>query len=566
MNLKPGTLLQGGRYVIIDTLGQGGFGITYLAEQVLARRKVCIKEFFPKEYYNRDSDSCNISLGSQSNAETMGKFKVKFIKEAQTIASLDHAHIIHIHDVFEENDTAYYVMEYIEGTSLSDMVKVRGALSEADAVRYIKEIASALGYIHEQKINHLDVKPGNIMVRTKGDSAILIDFGLSKHYDDTGGQTSSTPAGISHGYAPMEQYNIGGVSSFSPATDIYSLGATLHYLVSGVTPPAASVVGEDGIGSLPTHLSRTTCQAIERAMSYWRKDRPQSIDEFLALLGNTSVEAKMSALNESTQIVGAPNSNSEATVFPAESKDNNDIISTTAECAKSEKAPAEKRGPKHKGLWITLSIIFGIFIGTSVYMLLQDSTEGFHKGHHWVDLGLPSKTKWSSSNIYATGDDMAGSAFEFGVADEDESYRSYSNYHDAATELMGDGWKVPTKEQFEELIEYCDWTWEEGEYIDNAVFIRGGYRVTGPNGNSIRLVATEHREDEDMVAYQCDSLGYAAVEAPQINFIGDYWTSSSTDYNQAYSLHFEHSDDISSIDIVESDKDKRCSIRAVFTE
>lgn len=562
MNLKPGTLLQGGRYSIIDTLGQGGFGITYLAEQVLARRRVCIKEFFPKEYYNRDSDSCNISLGSQSNAETMGKFKVKFIKEAQTIASLDHAHIIHIHDVFEENDTAYYVMEYIEGVSLSDMVKSRGALNEADAVRYIKEIASALGYIHEQKINHLDVKPGNIMVSTKGDSAILIDFGLSKHYDDTGNQTSSTPAGISHGYAPMEQYNMGGVSSFSPATDIYSLGATLYYLVSGITPPAASVVGEGGIGELPKHLSSATCQAIERSMSYWRKDRPQSIDEFLALLGSAFVEVKKSAANESTQIVGAPNSNSEATAFPAESKGDNGIISMPAESDKSNKIPVDKRAPKHKGLWIALSIIFGIFVGTSVYMLLQDSTEGFHNGHHWVDLGLPSKTKWSSSNLNAAGDDMPGYAFEFGVEHKGESYRSYSNYHDAATELMGDGWKVPTKEQFEELIEYCDWTWEDGEYIDNTVVIRGGYRVTGPNGNSIRLVATGDYDTNYIIG--SDSLGYDV--APVTNFIGDYWTSSSTDSNKAHSLHFEYSGDVSSIGMIESDKDKLCSIRAVFTE
>jgi serine/threonine protein kinase len=149
----------------------------------------------------------------------MSRFKEKFIKEAQTIAALDHPNIIHILDIFEENNTAYYVMEYIEGGSLSDVVKRCGALDEAIAVTYIRHIADALDYIHEQKINHLDVKPGNIMVRTKDDNAILIDFGLAKHYDDGGDQTSSTPVGISHGYAPFEQYKSGGVSSFSPATD-----------------------------------------------------------------------------------------------------------------------------------------------------------------------------------------------------------------------------------------------------------------------------------------------------------------------------------------------------------
>ena len=259
MQLKIGTTLQGGRYRILQTLGQGGFGLTYLAEQVLARRKVCIKEFFPKEYYNRDKDSCNISLGSENNAEFMGRFKSKFIKEAQTIATLDHPHIVHIFDVFEENNTSYYVMEYVEGVSLSEMVKSRGALSEAEAVKYIKEVASALRYIHDRKINHLDVKPGNIMVQVQSDNAILIDFGLSKHYDDAGDQTSSTPVGISHGYAPIEQYKAGGVSTFSPATDIYSLGATLYYLVTGKVPPHATDIGEEGLPMLPNHLSVSVC-------------------------------------------------------------------------------------------------------------------------------------------------------------------------------------------------------------------------------------------------------------------------------------------------------------------
>lgn len=134
MQLQSGTYLQGDKYRIIKTLGNGGFGITYLAEHELAGRNVCIKEFFPKEYYNRDADSCSVLLGSNGSAEMMGRFKDKFIKEAKTIARLDHPHIIHIHDVFVENNTAYYVMEYIEGESLGDVVKRRGPLAEKDAV------------------------------------------------------------------------------------------------------------------------------------------------------------------------------------------------------------------------------------------------------------------------------------------------------------------------------------------------------------------------------------------------------------------------------------------------
>ncbi len=286
MQLQSGTLLKRGEYRIINSIGSGGFGITYLAEQVNLHRKVCIKEFFPQDYYKRDEDSVSISLLSENFKENMLRFKAKFIKEAQTIATLNHANIIPIYDVFEENGTAYYVMDYVDGESLSARVKSVGALSERDAVGYIKQVAAALEYIHEQQIMHLDVKPGNIMVRTKGDHAILIDFGLSKHYDlESGEATSTTPVGVSHGFAPMEQYQDGGVSTFSPETDIYSLGATLYYLVTGNVPPQATVVAEQGLPQLGA-LSSNIREAIERSMSYLRKDRPHSIKEFLALLDN----------------------------------------------------------------------------------------------------------------------------------------------------------------------------------------------------------------------------------------------------------------------------------------
>ena len=292
MHLKSGTLLKRGEYRIIETLGRGGFGVTYLAEQLSLHRKVCIKEFFPKDYFKRDEDSVSISLLSDSFNENMSRFKAKFVKEAQTIADLEHSNIIAVKDVFEENNTVYYIMDYIEGESLSGMVKRAGAMSEDVAVGYIKQVASALGYIHERAINHLDVKPANIMVRSKDNRAILIDFGLSKHYDATSGDaTSTTPVGVSHGFAPMEQYKQGGVSSFSPTTDIYALGATLYYLVTGSVPPSATDVGEEGLPALPKHLSSSLCRAIEKSMSYWRKDRPQSINDFLVLLDGTVAQA-----------------------------------------------------------------------------------------------------------------------------------------------------------------------------------------------------------------------------------------------------------------------------------
>ena len=240
--LQPQTTLQSGKYKIIRVLGQGGFGITYLAEQVMLGRKVAIKEFFYKDYCDREEGTSHVTLGTQSNRETVMRFREKFLKEARTISQLDHPNIIKIHDIFEENNTAYYVMEYIEGENLSELVKRQGALPEATAVAYIKKVADALAYIHARSINHLDVKPGNIMLRQHDQQIVLIDFGLSKQYDEVGSQTSSTPVGVSQGYAPVEQYSPGGVPTFSPSTDIYSMGATLYWLIIGKTPPNANEI------------------------------------------------------------------------------------------------------------------------------------------------------------------------------------------------------------------------------------------------------------------------------------------------------------------------------------
>ena len=224
MQLPANTLLQGGKYRIIKCIGQGGFGITYEAMQSGLDRKVAIKEFFMKDFCEREDDATHVTIGTRSSRDMVANYRNKFIKEAKTIAALSNVHIIRIYDIFEENNTAYYVMEYLGGGSL----KEKSGLGEKQSVAYILQVADALQYIHDRKIMHLDVKPSNIMLQP-GDEAVLIDFGVSKRYDDGGGQTSSTPVGISKGYAPLEQYVKDGISTFSPATDIYSLGATLYF-------------------------------------------------------------------------------------------------------------------------------------------------------------------------------------------------------------------------------------------------------------------------------------------------------------------------------------------------
>lgn len=290
--LQPNTPLQGGKYKIVKVLGQGGFGITYLAKQsvsvagplgtINAEIEVTIKEFFIKDFCNRDSVSLSVSVPSTGSYDLVDRFRKKFIKEATNISKLNHPNIIKVLDVFEENGTAYYVMEYISGGSLADLIKKKQLLPEQETLCFTKKIADALRYIHSMNMNHLDIKPANILLRSDGD-VVLIDFGLSKNYDIAGEQTTTTPIGVSIGYAPLEQSRIGGVGMFSPATDIYSLGATMFKMLTGQTPPEASIVFDEGLPEMPSNVSDKVKYVVTKSMEPKRKERFQSIAEFLSV-------------------------------------------------------------------------------------------------------------------------------------------------------------------------------------------------------------------------------------------------------------------------------------------
>lgn len=379
MELQSQTILQGGRYVIHGVLGRGGFGVTYLAEQVMAKRRVCIKEFFPKDYYTRGDDTRSLMLASQGFAASMNRYKEKFVKEAQTIAALDHPNIIPIYDVFEENNTAYYVMEYIDGESLSDVIKRRGALAEGDAVEYIRQAAEALGYLHERRIMHLDIKPGNIMVRRKDNRVVLIDFGLSKHYDEQSGEaTSTTPVGVSHGYAPMEQYRQGGVNTFSPETDIYSLGATLYALVVGHAPQEAATLITEPL-DFPGHISLSLRSAITAAMAISPKERPASVGEFLAMLNGVGVSDK----SENTIIIEKP---IETDKKPIDEKP-------------KPQTTSEKKSKRKISLWgVFLSIV--VFVISVVVMIpLPEDEEYIEVPREHTEVGVEVLTVDQDSEI-----------------------------------------------------------------------------------------------------------------------------------------------------------------------
>lgn len=279
-SLIQGSTLQGGKYIIKKVLGQGGFGITYLAEHDLLRKQVAIKEFFMKDYCYRKESTSHVSVGTEGSEDLVNRFRQKFLSEARKIAHFQHANIIRISDVFEENGTAYYVMDYCEGGSLADLLRsYPKGIGESLALKYIRQIASALKCIHDQRMNHLDVKPANIMLDAQ-DNAILIDFGISKNFGVIDPTTNVFPLGISTGYTPIEQYT--GIAGFSPETDIYSLGATLFKLITGQTPPVPHIIDEKGLPKIIA--TENIVNAIKAAMQYRRVDRPKNIDEWTKML------------------------------------------------------------------------------------------------------------------------------------------------------------------------------------------------------------------------------------------------------------------------------------------
>ena len=282
--LQPETHLHNGKYRILRFIKSGGFGCTYEAENTYFEERVAIKEFFVRDFCNRSADTRQITVGTDSKKDLVERLKQKFLDEAKALHKLKHPGIVHVSDVFEENGTAYYVMDYIDGCSLDVYVKKNGPLSEGLVLNYVRQICDALKYVHSQNRLHLDLKPGNMMLVEDRSKVILIDFGTAKQYDECSGENTSTLLGSTPGYAPLEQTTT-KITQFFPATDIYALGATMYKLLTGVTPLTASERGSgEELVPLPSTLSESTRNAIKQAMQLPKLKRPQSVDEFLALL------------------------------------------------------------------------------------------------------------------------------------------------------------------------------------------------------------------------------------------------------------------------------------------
>ena len=290
--LSVGTTLCGGRYRIDDLLASGGFGITYRVFDTKFDTTVVVKEFFMKGVNQRD-DTKSVSVSNADNISVFDKQRLKFIEEAKKMYKLHHAHIVRVTDCFDENGTSYYVMDFVEGESLSAKMKRTGSpMTERQMKTWLPQLLDALEYVHAQHIQHLDLKPANIMVDGKGD-VFLIDFGTSKQIDpDMAGATTSTGVAYTPGYAPAEQVNYKR-EKLGPWTDIYALGATFYNLLTNQPPPSNDDIQDDGEEAFrfPSGVSATFRQTIVRMMRLPIKQRPQSVEEVRGMLQASATPA-----------------------------------------------------------------------------------------------------------------------------------------------------------------------------------------------------------------------------------------------------------------------------------
>lgn len=283
--LTKGTILHG-TYRIESYLASGGFGNTYEAINVQLGEHFAIKEFFLKGIVQRDSNNKTISISNQANKALFLAQKEKFKAEAKLIRKLNNKHIVKLYDLFEENGTAYYVMEYLEGKSIANILKETGTpMNEYTAIDYVSQVLDALKEVFSHRFFHLDIKPSNIIV--SNGCAVLIDFGSSKQMKEDGGATSSMPLSFTSGYAPSELMD-GDIKKFGPWTDFYSLGATLYNMVSMQNPPAISDISEDGKDAFefPYSVSEVTKDLIYWMMNVGRSKRPQSVDDINEYISN----------------------------------------------------------------------------------------------------------------------------------------------------------------------------------------------------------------------------------------------------------------------------------------
>lgn len=289
-----------GKYRVGKVLGAGGFGITYIAEDMHLGRRVALKEYFPSGLVMRSSDRIEVTFSSYDDEEPFERGLKRFLREGRHLAKFDHPNIVRVHDVLQANGTAYIAMEYLDGITLKERLDALKQLGVEEALKLIDFVLDALKAVHRAGIVHRDTKPDNIYITGSG-RVLLLDFGGAKQL--TGGGDRSVDAMFAHGYAAPEQY-VADSDKVGEWTDVYGAGATLYRMLTGKKLPSALERSNDDPPLewqgmvIPSHV----CRAVEKAVSLKQSDRFQTIVDFAHALIPASTLPKSSATNGSSAI------------------------------------------------------------------------------------------------------------------------------------------------------------------------------------------------------------------------------------------------------------------------
>jgi serine/threonine protein kinase len=305
--LPTGTKLRGGEFTVGKVLGQGGFGITYLGGDTTLGRSVAIKELFPQGCARQGT---TVYPSGTVTADDFTVNKQKFLEEARVVAQFHHKGIVQVYSIFEENNTAYIVMEFVKGKTLEKLLdEKKGPLPEKEVVNYITQAADALGAVHEAKVLHRDIKPDNLMVTQDG-RIVLVDFGTARAF--ASGKAKHMTRLLTPGYAPPEQWL--QEARFGPFTDLYALGGTCYHLLTGQLPVQATdrLAGVElqSPHRVNHEVSQTVSDAVMWALEMKADQRPQSVEEFIkALTGDIATPRAADETKDTTRTHGDHNAN-----------------------------------------------------------------------------------------------------------------------------------------------------------------------------------------------------------------------------------------------------------------
>lgn len=300
--LKPGTKLLYGQFTIESFLNSGGFGITYLARDSLSRR-VVIKECFPASFCRRIDNA--VGPRTRQRQDEYRSIVNLFLQEAQNLARLDHPHIVKVHQVFEDNETAYMAMDYIQGPDLLETVEGKiPRLDPQEIIRILEKVLDAVGYVHDQGLLHRDISPDNILLDTATGNPVLIDFGASRKELTRKSRALSGLRVVKDGYSPQEFYIAG--SKQAPCSDLYALAASFYHLITGDTPRSSqerlsAIANREADPHQPLAgrvkgYPAEFLAAIDKAMSIFPRDRIQTAAEWQAMLRPAPASADIRTL------------------------------------------------------------------------------------------------------------------------------------------------------------------------------------------------------------------------------------------------------------------------------